>query len=90
MNDNTSVEKYTETYTSFSGADIVASFNGVVIGELQGITYSVSRDTVIQAGHDLKIINRENFVTTIRDRIRNSYECEEIRKQQQRLYMMRI
>ncbi len=45
MNDNTSVEKYTETYTSFSGADIVASFNGVVIGELQGITYSVSRET---------------------------------------------
>ena len=40
----TSVEEYTETYTSFSGADIVASFNGVVIGELQGITYSVSRE----------------------------------------------
>lgn len=42
--DNTSVEEYTKTYTSFSGADIVASFNGIVIGELQAITYSVSRE----------------------------------------------
>jgi len=36
--------EYTRTYTSFSGADIVASFNGVIIGELQAITYSVSRE----------------------------------------------
>ena len=37
-------QEYTKTYTSFSGCDIVASFNGKVIGELQGITYSVSRE----------------------------------------------
>ena len=36
--------EYTRTYTSFSGADIVASFNGVIIGELQAITFSISRE----------------------------------------------
>ena len=40
----TLAQEYTKTYTSFSGCDIVASFNGKVIGELQGITYSVSRE----------------------------------------------
>lgn len=35
---------YTKTYTSFSGADIVATFNGSVVGELQAITYSVTRE----------------------------------------------
>lgn len=37
-------ESYTKTYTTFSGCDIVAAFNGKVVGELQGITYSVSRE----------------------------------------------
>lgn len=37
-------EKYTETYTTFSGADIVAQFDGVTIGTLAGITWSVSRE----------------------------------------------
>lgn len=36
--------KYTKTYTTFSGCDIVATFGTTVIGELQGITYSVSRE----------------------------------------------
>ena len=40
----TLAQEYTKTYTSFSGCDIVASFNGKVVGELQGITYSVSRE----------------------------------------------
>lgn len=35
--------EYTKTYTSFSGCDIVACFNGKVIGELQAITYSITR-----------------------------------------------
>jgi hypothetical protein len=35
---------YTRTYTSFSGADIVCTFNDRVIGELQAITYSVTRE----------------------------------------------
>jgi hypothetical protein len=38
------VEDYTKTYTAFSGCDIVATFNGKVVGELQAITYSVSRE----------------------------------------------
>lgn len=38
------VENYTKTYTTFSGCDIVPTFNGKVIGELQAITYSVSRE----------------------------------------------
>ena len=35
---------YTETYTSFSGADIVCSFGGKEIGTLSGITWSVTRE----------------------------------------------
>ncbi len=35
---------FTETYTTFSGSDIVCSFNNVVIGELAGITWSVTRE----------------------------------------------
>ncbi|MCY9186591.1 hypothetical protein O0R52_22540 (plasmid) [Bacillus halotolerans] len=38
------LEGYTRTFTSFSGADIVASFNGRVIGELQALSYSVARE----------------------------------------------
>jgi hypothetical protein len=37
-------ENYSRTYTTFSGCDIVATFNGKVIGELQAITYSISRE----------------------------------------------
>lgn len=36
--------EYTKTFTSFSGADIVATFGGKIIGELQAITYSVTRE----------------------------------------------
>lgn len=36
--------EYTENYTTFSGADIVASFGGVAIGSLMGITWSVTRE----------------------------------------------
>lgn len=34
--------RYSKTFTSFAGADIVATINGIVIGELQAITYSVN------------------------------------------------
>lgn len=37
-------ESYSRTFSSFSGADVVANFNGRVIGELQGISYAVSRE----------------------------------------------
>jgi hypothetical protein len=36
------MQEYTRTFTSFSGADIVATFNGRVIGEIQAISYSVN------------------------------------------------
>lgn len=36
--------EYTRTYTTFSGCDIVATFGNVVIGELQAISYSISRE----------------------------------------------
>lgn len=35
---------FTNTYTTFSGADIVATFAGVTIGTLSGITWSVTRE----------------------------------------------
>lgn len=36
--------RFTETYTSFSGADIVATFSGTVVGTLSGITWSITRE----------------------------------------------
>ena len=39
-----STSSYTKTFTSYSGADIICTFNGVVIGELQALTYSVTRE----------------------------------------------
>lgn len=38
------LSSYTETYTTFSGADIVCTFGGVTIGKLSGITWSVTRE----------------------------------------------
>ena len=38
------VSEYTQSYNSFSGVDIQATFGGVLIGELQGISYSVTRE----------------------------------------------
>jgi len=38
------VSKYTQTYTTFSGSDIVCSFGGTPIGTLSGITWSVTRE----------------------------------------------
>ncbi|CDQ41813.1 hypothetical protein [Virgibacillus salexigens] len=37
-------EEYTKTFSSYSGADIAATFNGRVIGELQALNYSISRE----------------------------------------------
>lgn len=39
-----STQEYTKSYSSFGGCDIVAAFNGKIIGELQGITYSITRE----------------------------------------------
>lgn len=38
------LSKYTETYTTFSGADIVATFAGHTIATLSGITWNVTRE----------------------------------------------
>lgn len=38
------VSSYTAQYTSFSGADIVATVDNHIIGELQAISYSVTRE----------------------------------------------
>jgi hypothetical protein len=35
---------YRKTYNSFSGVDIIATFGGKVVGELQGISYTVQRE----------------------------------------------
>ena len=43
---NMSTEQYKKTYTTFGGSDIVATFNGKTIGELQAITYSITREKV--------------------------------------------
>lgn len=36
--------EYTNSYTTYSGCDITCSFGSQVIGELQGISYSVTRE----------------------------------------------
>ena len=41
---NGSINKYLQTYTTFSVADIVATFGGIEIGALSGITFSVTRE----------------------------------------------
>lgn len=38
------LSRFTETYTTFSGADIVCVFGGTPIGALSGITWSVTRE----------------------------------------------
>ena len=43
-NEHINASEYTKTYTTFSGCDIVASFGDRIIGELQAITYSISRE----------------------------------------------
>lgn len=35
---------YSETYTSFSGVDIIPTLDGVPIGNLMGISFSVTRE----------------------------------------------
>lgn len=36
--------QYTATYTAFAGSDIVATFGDKVIGSLQAISFSVTRE----------------------------------------------
>jgi hypothetical protein len=44
QSENSGIGTFTETYTTFSGADIVCTFNNVPIGELAGITWSITRE----------------------------------------------
>lgn len=41
MAQNFATTEYSETFNSFSGADIKATFGNRIIGELASITYSV-------------------------------------------------
>lgn len=41
---STAATDYAQTYTSFSGCDILCTFGNTVIGELQAITYSIQRE----------------------------------------------
>lgn len=44
MAENYVSSDYTRTYTSFSGCDIVCTVGNVVVGQLQAVSYSVSRE----------------------------------------------
>ena len=44
MAQNFATTEYSETFNSFSGADIKATFGNRIIGELASITYSVTRE----------------------------------------------
>ena len=55
------VDKYTKTYSTFGVSDILCSFDGVVIGEVQAITYSITREKV---NYMLPIIQIENIKNT--------------------------
>ncbi len=35
---------YTQTYNSFSGVDMLVTFGGKLVGELQGISYTITRE----------------------------------------------
>ena len=41
---NNNLEQYTKTFTSFSGADIKAVIGDRLVMEVQGISYSVTRE----------------------------------------------
>jgi hypothetical protein len=41
---STTLDSYTRTYNSFSGVDMVVTFNRRVVGEVQGISYTVQRE----------------------------------------------
>lgn len=38
------MSQYTQTYNSFSGVDMIVTFAGSIIGELQGVSYTVTRE----------------------------------------------
>jgi hypothetical protein len=38
------LSRFTDTYTTFSGSDIVCTFGSVIIGTLSGITWSITRE----------------------------------------------
>ena len=35
---------FSKTYNSFSGVDMVVTFGGKILGELQGISYTIQRE----------------------------------------------
>lgn len=41
---NQTMSSFTRTYNSFSGVDMVVAFNNKIIGEIQGVSYTVQRE----------------------------------------------
>jgi len=41
---NSLSDTFTQTYNSHGGTDIVATFNGVLVGNLNGVSYSTTRE----------------------------------------------
>ena len=41
---SSTMNSYTRTYNSFSGVDMIVTFNKTIIGELQGISFTVQRE----------------------------------------------
>jgi len=37
-------DTFTQTYNSHAGTDIVATFNGILIGNLNGVSFSTTRE----------------------------------------------
>jgi len=40
----TTLDSFSKTYNSFSGVDMLVTFGGTLIGELQGISYTIQRE----------------------------------------------
>jgi len=41
---STTLNSYTKSYNSFAGSDMVVTFNKRIVGELQGLSYTVQRE----------------------------------------------
>ena len=41
---NSLSDTFTQTYNSHGGTDILATFNGILVGNLNGVSYSTTRE----------------------------------------------
>lgn len=73
--------RYTRTYTSFSGTDIKVVFHNQVMAEIQGISYSVTREkapSYVMGSADPVSFSRGKLLPTssVMKRIEASYMLE--------------